>query len=263
MRAHVRMTLAGFLSLVVAAESFAAVRGEHVAYVGGTVSGLKQGLEGTLDTSDAKELHFDHKGGQFSVPYEKIASMEFGQKVGRRVGAAIGGLIVFGLPGLIILMSKKKKHYLTIGYRNDAGEGQAAVFELAKATVSNVLPSLEARTGKRVEMEAATDDGGFEVGHAAAPHVPGPSPVPRVAPITSLNIQSNPSGAEVFIDAKNYGSAPVTTTLPPGLKYVVLRLNGFDNWTREIEAKAGDNLSINGDLQKTQESPNVIVVKAR
>src|SRR2546426_10337907 len=119
------------LSTVLAGNSFAAVRGESAAYVGGTVTELKRGVEGTLDTSDERELRFAHKGGQFSIEYRKIESLEFGQKVGRRVGAALGGMALFGLPGLIILASKKKKHYLTIGYRNEAGQGQAAVFELA------------------------------------------------------------------------------------------------------------------------------------
>ena len=62
-------------------------------------------------------------------------------------------MVALGLPGLLILMSKKKKHFLTIGYRNEAGEGQAAVFELAKGTVSSIMPAMETRTGIRCETE--------------------------------------------------------------------------------------------------------------
>jgi hypothetical protein len=40
------------LSAAMLSSSFGAVRGEHAAYVGGTVPSLKQGVEGTLDTSD-------------------------------------------------------------------------------------------------------------------------------------------------------------------------------------------------------------------
>jgi hypothetical protein len=247
------------LSALLAGNSFAAVRGDSAAYVGGTVSTLKQGVEGVLDTSDEKELRFDYKDGQFSLPYLQIVTLEFGQKVGRRVGAAIGGMVALGLPGLLILMSKKKKHFLTIGYRNEAGEGQAAVFELAKGTVSDILPSLEARTGKRVEQEAGD---GFEIGHAEAPHVPAPPPALIAAPVTTLTVQSNPPGAEVIIDAKSYGPAPVTASVPSGSNYVFMRRDGFENWTKEIDAKAGESLTINGELKKKiEETPYVIVVK--
>jgi hypothetical protein len=160
-------------------------------------------------------------------------------------------MVVLGLPGLLILASKKKKHFLTIGYRNEAGEGQAAVFELAKGTVPNIIPALEARTGKRVELEAGD---GFEVGHAEAPHVPGPPPPLRVALVATLTVQSNPPGAEVIIDAKSFGSAPVTASVPSGSKYIVMRRDGFENWTKEIDAKPGESVTINGELKKIQET---------
>src|SRR5260370_37651790 len=166
------------LSAALLTSSFGAVRGEHAAYVGGTVASLKQGVEGTLDTSDGTTLTFEYKGGEFSLPYKQIATLEFGEKVGHRVGATIAGMVALGIPGLIILASKKKKHFLTIGYHDQAGNGQAAVFELAKSTGASILTALEARTGKRVEAEAS---GAFEIGHAAAPHVPGP-PVAAAPP---------------------------------------------------------------------------------
>jgi hypothetical protein len=132
------------------------------------------------------------------------------------------------------------------------------VFELAKGAVPNIIPTIEERTGKRVEFEAGD---AFEVGHSEAPHVPAPPPAPLVAPVTTLTVQSNPPGAEVIIDAKNYGRAPVTASLPPGSKYVLIRKDGFENWTREIDAKAGVSVIVNGDLRKVQATPNVIVVK--
>src|SRR5713101_4641389 len=136
------------LSLLLGIQSLGAVRGEHASYVGGTVTSMKKGVQGALDMSDLKTLRFEYEGGEFMLPYRQIATLESGQKVGRRVGAALAGVAMIGLiPGLIILSSKKKKHYLTIGYRNEAGEGQAVVFELAKSTVSSILPTLETRTG--------------------------------------------------------------------------------------------------------------------
>ncbi len=237
----------------------AAVRGEQAEYVGGTVSTLKKGVQGTLDTGDTA-LRFSSKDAEFMVPYKQIVTLEFGQKVGRRVGAAIGGFVALGLPGLLILMSKKKKHFLTIGYRSEDGKGQAAVFELAKETVPNILMGLETRTGKRIEREAG--DGWSDIGHAAMPHVPAPPTPPRVEPLpASIIIESSKIGTEVLIDAKPFGTAPVTVTLTAGPHYLVLRKNGFATWTRDLNVKAGESMTISADLNPIEETPSVITVK--
>jgi len=58
--------------------------------------------------------------------------------------------VLLGPIGLLSLMSKKRKHYVTIGYYDDAGKEQVAVFELGKELPRTVLPILEARSGKQV-----------------------------------------------------------------------------------------------------------------
>ncbi len=137
--------------------SLAAVRGDKAAYVGGTLKDIKEGTKGTLNLDDAKVLVFDYGKGRYTIPYGRIKIMEFGQKVGRRVGATVAlGVTTLGIGALPMLFSKKKKHYLTISFANDQGGNEAMVIELAKGVVRTVLPILEARTGKRVEMEEAT-----------------------------------------------------------------------------------------------------------
>jgi hypothetical protein len=90
--------------------------------------------------------------------------MEFGQKVGRRVGTTIAlGATTLGLAALPMLFSKKKKHFLTIGYANAAGENEAIVLELAKDIVRSTLPILEARTGRQVEAEGESEAGKLKV----------------------------------------------------------------------------------------------------
>lgn len=261
-----RMLVAITVSAILTFDSIAAVRGTDAAYVGGTVSDLKKGVEGSLDTSDTKELRFDHKGGQFALPYHQISSMEFGQKVGRRVGAALVGMAFLGLPGLIILASKKKKHFLTIGYRDDAGQGQAAVFEVAKGVVSSIIPSLEVRTGKRVEMESGGDGWG-DAGHADAPHIPLPiaaAPAPKIAQTAELTVQSDPPGAEVIVDFKSYGRTPVTFAIPSGSNYIVMRRDGFESWKKDLVTKPGETVTVNGELKRSAaESSSIIAIKGQ
>jgi hypothetical protein len=49
-----------------------------------------------------------------------------------------------------------------------------------------------------------------------------------------LNINSNPTGADVYIDNIYYGKTPVVATIvEPNPKKIVLELNGYDRWEKE------------------------------
>jgi len=76
--------------------------------------------------------------------------LEYGQKAGRRIGAAIGYTVLLGPLGLLTLFSKKRNHYLTIGYKDENGKEQAAVIELGKDIVRATLPIVKARSGKEI-----------------------------------------------------------------------------------------------------------------
>lgn len=143
---------------------FPAVRGDKTAYVGGTVKTIKEGQQGFLNLDDKESLSFSYgKNQQYKIAYSKIASMEFGQKVGRRVGATVAlGVTTLGIGALPMLFSKKKKHFLTIAFVNAAGENEAVILELAKGSVRTTIPVLEARTGKKVELEEGTAKQGKE-----------------------------------------------------------------------------------------------------
>jgi len=119
---------------------------DKTMYIGGTVASLKAGVEGKSSTADTKVFVFEYKGGRFVVPYDRVDSLEYGQKAGRRVGMAI-------LVSPVLIFSKKRKHFLTLGYTDENDKQQAAVFELGKDIVRVTLASLEARTGRKIEYQ--------------------------------------------------------------------------------------------------------------
>lgn len=124
-----------------------AVDGKKAQYIGGTVSGIKEGAEGKLDTADDTILKFNAEKNQtIEIPYAAISELEYGQKAGRRVGVAI-------MVSPIALFSKKRKHYLTVSYKDQAGKDQAAVFELGKDIVRTTLKILETRSGKDIKFQ--------------------------------------------------------------------------------------------------------------
>lgn len=121
--------------------------GSHDAkYVGGTISAVKENTEGKVSTTDERGLVFEYKGGKLTVPYAQVNSLEYGQKAGRRLGLAVAISPVF-------LLSKKRRHYLTVGFTDENKKQQAAVLELGKDVIRTTISTLEAKTGKKVEYE--------------------------------------------------------------------------------------------------------------
>ena len=134
------------LLLFAEATAYAGVGSNNTMYVGGTITSIKAGSEGKSSTADEKVFVFEYKKEKMNIPYSKINGLEYGQKAGRRVGMAI-------LVSPIALFSKKRKHFLTVNFMDDADKQQAAVFELGKDVVRVTLASLEARSGQKIEYQ--------------------------------------------------------------------------------------------------------------
>lgn len=126
--------------------AFAGLGQDKTAYVGGTENQIKDGAEGTSSAKDEKNFVFVYQGGTLSIPYDQVNDLEYGQKAGRRLGVAIAVTP-------LALFSKKRKHFLTIGWKDDQDKQHAAVFELGKGVVRTTIATLEARTGKKVEYQ--------------------------------------------------------------------------------------------------------------
>jgi hypothetical protein len=120
--------------------------GGRAQYIGGTIAGLPSKSEGNISATDGDDFLFRSKQAFIRIPYSKINTLEYGQRVNRRYAEAI-------LISPFLLLAKKRKHFLTVGYTDEEGRQQAMVFELPKGVVRQMLVSLEAKTGRRVEYQ--------------------------------------------------------------------------------------------------------------
>ena len=118
----------------------------RVEYVGGTLATLESGIAGALDVADEHYLAFYTKSAQVRVPFDHINLLEYGQKVDRRLAMAV-------VISPMFLLSKKRKHFVTIGYADDQGKQQALVFRVDKNDIRATLVSLEARTGLKIQYQ--------------------------------------------------------------------------------------------------------------
>ncbi len=122
--------------------------GARAYLTGTTVPDFPSKCDVRLDMTGDQELLFVTRQLTLHVPYEKVNTVEYGQHVGRRYAEAV-------LLSPLFLLSKTRKHFVTVGYVDANGRQQALVLQVGKGDVRAVLAELEAKTGRRVEY---TDD---------------------------------------------------------------------------------------------------------
>jgi hypothetical protein len=126
----------------------AASLGARAHLTGTTVPNFPAKCDVRLNMTGDQELLFITHAVTLHVPYDKVNTLEYGQHVGRRYAEAI-------LISPLFLLSKSRKHFVTVGYTDANGRQQALVLQVGKSDVREVLAELEAKTGRRVEY---TDD---------------------------------------------------------------------------------------------------------
>jgi hypothetical protein len=133
-------------SLILVLVAGAAEPGVKAEFVGGTLAGVRAKSKARLDLTGGDELSFRWSGQTLRIAYSKIDTLEYGQHVSRRFAAAV-------LLSPVLLLSKSRQHYVTLGFVDYEGKQQALVFKMDKGDIRSVLASLEARTGKRIEFQ--------------------------------------------------------------------------------------------------------------
>ncbi|MBA3972795.1 MAG: hypothetical protein C0504_01100 [Candidatus Solibacter sp.] len=120
--------------------------GFEAEYLGGTLPTLAPNTAGTVLTTDPISFIFKTKDATVRIPFDRIHQIEYGQKVDRRV------LEAFLLSPLFVL-SKKRAHFVSIGFEGEDGRLEALVLRVDKKAVRTVLVSLEARSGRKVTFQ--------------------------------------------------------------------------------------------------------------
>jgi hypothetical protein len=120
--------------------------GFQTELIGSTVSAISAKSSAHLDLTEMGALVLRSGKEEVRIPYVKVNTLEYGQNVNRRYVAAV-------LVSPVFLLSKSRKHFVTVGYTDAEEKQQALVFRVGKGDVRPLLASLEARTGRRVEYQ--------------------------------------------------------------------------------------------------------------
>jgi hypothetical protein len=155
-----RLIALALMIVLINPSGMAALAGDAL-YAGGTIAqfnGAKERVKGRIDISGADQLVFTtddvlNAAHPLRIDYQAIQDLEFGQKAGRRLAISTGATVLLGPIGLLSLLSKRRAHYLTVGYLDDHGGNQVAVFELGKSVVRDTLAAVEARSGIAIDQD--------------------------------------------------------------------------------------------------------------
>lgn len=203
---------------------------------------------------------------KYLIPASAITEISYGNDVHRRVGAAVGvALVTFGI-GALMLLIKTKKHYVGIIWDNANGVGTTAkggvIFKVGKGEYRGFIAGLEGLTGKKAVNADAAGQGGTsnevvpaqEVSNTP-PAQAAPAPLPSAPPPTPASdkvlipIASDPPGASVFLNENFIGMTPLKVKLAPGPCKLRLYLNGYAEWSQEIQILEGSEPNISVQLK--------------
>ena len=69
--------------------------------------------------------------------------------------------------------------------------------------------------------------------------------------LCSLNIESDPTEAEVEIDNEYYGNTPIKINLKPNKSYnISIKKTGFKIWSKKLRTTENGNINIKAELVK-------------
>jgi hypothetical protein len=143
------ITLSTAFALLFSTACFAQEKIDHAEYMKPAAVGEKKGevVKGDISFDGArKSIQFidTHGTTDFMISYSSISSMLYEQTAKPRYAEGI--LIAWPL-----LLTKSKKHYLTIHYSDQGGTSQFVIIHLDKTNYQQALAIAETETGKKVD----------------------------------------------------------------------------------------------------------------
>lgn len=204
------------------------------ATIKSTYGAAEQGNTGEL-VVDAQSVRFiKGKKELWSVPSDSITEIFYSRVSGRRIKTAI-------VVSPLLLLTKGRKHYLTMSFDDGQDAVGAIEFQLHKSNYRGTLRALEQVSGQTMKYDQEGIKGSEQ--DVAQRTTDGGSDRPVVA------ISSSPAGAEITIDDAFVGATPREKELAPGEYKIKVTKRGYQDWERKILVEAGEELSIDAELE--------------
>ena len=255
--------LALFLSCAVVA----AAQGnsfDKVRYNGGSVDSKvdpKDWNNHLTVTSDVITLALKD-GKKLEIPPKSVTSLSYGQEAHRRVGTMVALAILVAPVALFGLFHKTRLHYIGIQYSTPDSKTAGILLQGDKDNYRSILVALQGVTGvpvvvgekdrEFVPVGVKTDvtKGSEQAQQQEVKTETKTSSAPSEAGKGTVNVSSNPSGADVSLDGEFVGNCPSTLKMLPGKHTVTVKLAGYKDWSKEITIQTGSEVQLTANLEK-------------
>jgi hypothetical protein len=198
-------------------------------------------------------------GQKAEIDPKSVTSLSYGQEAHRRVGTMIALAVLVAPVALFGLLHKTRLHYIGVQYKTADGKSGGLLLQGDKDNYRAILVALQGVTGVPVsvgEKERGFIPVGVTTSVAKEPaetqtgeEKPPASPTQETATGT-VNVTSNPDGAEVYADGQFVGSCPAVLKLKPGKHTVSVKLSGYRDWSREISVEPGSEVRLAATLEQ-------------
>ena len=231
---------------------------DRVRYNGGSVDSkvdAKEWHNKLTITSDAITLMLKD-GKSVVIPPKSVTSLSYGKEAHRRVGTMIALAVLVAPVALFGLFHKTRLHYIGIQY-NDAQNKSAGI--LLQGDKDNYRAILVALQGvSNVPVSVAEKDREFvpvgvksEVSNHPDDESSPNAKAPATAAKGTVNVSSNPTGADVLLDGSFVGNTPSALKLNPGKHTITVKMSGQKDWSRDITVEAGSEVQLSATLEKS------------
>jgi PEGA domain-containing protein len=205
----------------------------------------------TLDFKDQQHL---------VIPAKSVTSLSYGQEAHRRVGTMIALAVLVAPVALFGLFHKTRLHYIGIQYSTQDAKNAGILLQGDKDNYRAMLVALQGVTGAPVAVgekdrefipvgvtTSVTKGDSADVKNASITARPSGAPTDAAG---TVNVKTNPDGADVYLDGEFYGNSPATLKLKSGKHTVGVKMTGYKDWSREVSTDAGSDAHLTATLEK-------------
>lgn len=207
-------------------------------------------------------------GKKLEIPPKTVTSLSYGQEAHRRVGTMIALAILISPVALFGLLHKTRLHFIGIQYSLPDNKTGGILLQGDKDNYRAILVALQGVTGATVSVaekdrefvpvsirtEVTKGEPEQNANERATEESPKESKPTENAPqepaIGTVNVSSNPIGADVVADGDFVGNSPAVLKLAPGKHTVAVKLSGYADWSKEITVQSGSEVQLNANLEK-------------
>ena len=200
-------------------------------------------------------------GKKLEIPPKSVTSLSYGQEPHRRVGTMVALAILVAPVALFGLFHKTRLHYMGIQYSTPDNKTAGILLQGDKDNYRAILVALQGVTG--VPVAVGEKDREF-VPVGVKTDVTKGSDEKKDQPKTAetktgsapsegkgtVNVSSNPSGADVSVDGEFVGNTPAALKILEGKHTVTVKLPGYKDWSREITVQSGSEVQLTANLEK-------------